>query len=438
MAEPGRPIEGVVRDADTKAPIPGAIVTAMQLSGSIMSIEGLITATTDAEGRYRLIGLPKGDGHVLSVYPPLDQPYFVTDFLKVSAGPGIEPVRFDIALHRGVWIDGRVTDAKTRPAGAGGHPLLSVPGQYACPDVPQLPRQSMSVNWTGDRYRTDDQGRFRVVGIPGRGIVAVKSFARSYQLGVGSDRLSERPGGQSMRREGLPTYNQMSPQDFEAVAEVDVPADGVGMHQDFALQPSPSLTIQLLDPEGKPLTNVTAFGRFPDHRHGDQNLYDKSQAEIYGLDPAKAKTVLFLHHDRKLGAVLTIKPGESASAGQPKVTLRPCATVTGRIVDAEGKPVTGGIWVQLDGQGDADRPRVYSSMEPIGADGRFRIDNLAAGRDLYLAGEGPNGPRSFRQRQDGAAAVPTVRAGPQLETGFGPGDQPGHVQRRDRPTHQDL
>jgi len=156
------------------------------------------------------------------------------------------------------------------------------------------------------------------------------------------------------------------------------------MHQDFALAPSPSLTIQLLDPEGKPLTNVTAFGRFSDRKHGDQNLSDQSQAEIFGLDPAQGKTVLFLHHKRKLGAIVTIKPGESASAGQPKVTLRPCATVSGRIVDAEGKPVTGGIRVQLDEQGDAFHPRLYSSMEPIGADGRFRIDNLAGGGTYTL------------------------------------------------------
>jgi beta-lactamase regulating signal transducer with metallopeptidase domain/protocatechuate 3,4-dioxygenase beta subunit len=388
VSEPGRPIEGVVRDAGTKAPIKGVMVTAQQLSGSIMSIEGLITAKTDAEGRYRLVGLPKGDAHVLSVYPPLDQPYFVTDFLKISAAPGIEPVKFDIALHRGVWIDGRVSDAKTgQPVRAVIHyyPYLANTHAQTFPNF----RLPMSANWTGDRCHTDDQGRFRVVGIPGSGIVAVKSFALSYRHGVGSDRLSVHPvnvppAQESMRHDFLPTYNQMSPQDFEAVAEVNVPADGVGMHQDFALEPSPSLTIQLFDPEGKPLTHVAAFGRFSENKQRDPKLYDKSQVEVFELDPAKARTVLFLHRDRKLGAVLTFPPGESAGAGQPKVTLRPCATVTGRIVDAEGNPVAGGISVELEGERDDVRRPVYSSMEPIGVLGRFRIENLAPGATYAL------------------------------------------------------
>src|SRR4029077_13352182 len=108
---------------------------------------------------------------------------------------------------------------------------------------PNFRANSISANWTGGRYLTDHRGAYRIVGVPGRGIVAVNSFARSYQLGVGGDRLSERPARQSMRREGLPTYNQIHPHDFEAVAEVDVPEDAGVMHQDFALQPTPSLTI---------------------------------------------------------------------------------------------------------------------------------------------------------------------------------------------------
>ena len=57
---------------------------------------------------------------------------------------------------------------------------------------------------------------------------------------------------------------------------------------DLVLQPSPSLTVRLVGPEGKPLTNVTVWGRFPhDRDFGDKNLYDQSRTQISGLDPAR-------------------------------------------------------------------------------------------------------------------------------------------------------
>ena len=87
----------------------GAVVTAERLGGSTWSIDGLVNSTTNSDGKYQLLGLPKGDGHVLKVYPPLDQPYFITDGLKVSAGVGLEALKYDIALKRGVWITGRAS-----------------------------------------------------------------------------------------------------------------------------------------------------------------------------------------------------------------------------------------------------------------------------------------------------------------------------------------
>ena len=236
-----------------KAPIPGAIVTAMQLAGSIMNIEGLITARTDAEGRYRLVGLPKGDGHVLSVYPPLDRPYFITDFLKVSAGPGLEPVRFDIALNEG---SGSPAASPTRrPASRCGRPSITTRSWPT-----RMPRTfpNFRANYrsppTGPATDTAPTTKADSASSACRavGIVAVKSFDRSYRLGVGGDRALRVPSrDRRTGRDGLPTYNQIHPQDFKAVAEVDAPADAVGMHQDFALEPSPSLTIAARRPRGQ-------------------------------------------------------------------------------------------------------------------------------------------------------------------------------------------
>ena len=89
-----RPIEGFVRDAETKQPIPGAIVTAAALSGSTLTIEGSISTETDADGPLPAARTAQGrsTGHKLAVYPPFDRPYFVTRRIEAPATPGYEPL----------------------------------------------------------------------------------------------------------------------------------------------------------------------------------------------------------------------------------------------------------------------------------------------------------------------------------------------------------
>ena len=395
--EPGRPIEGMVRDAETKEPIPGAIVTAMQLFASTLSIEGMIATTTDGKGRYRLAGLPKGNGHKLSVYPALDRPYFITEFLEVPVSPGLGPVHYDIALKRGIWISGRVTDAKTgQPVQAAIHyyPFLANKHAEGYPNF----RAGLSLFWTGSRYRTDAEGRYRVVGLPGRGIVAVKSFDQTYRVGVGVDRLSVQPGARSDRSYGLPTYNAIDPREFEAVAEVDPPADVLEAGRDFLLERGMSLTVQVVEPDGKPLTEVMAEGRSAVPRMGDTNLHEQTRFQVVGLDPKVSRTVVFEHRIRKLGATLVIKPGDLANAGERIVTLRPCATVTGRLVDAEGKPVRGGIERHMYYGANNEESTVFQP-ENLDADGRFRIDDLAPGAKYTLWAKDPADYRVDGERE---------------------------------------
>lgn len=377
VVEPGRTIEGVVRDAKTKAPIPNATVTANQLANSLMSIEGLINAVTDGEGRYRLIGLPKGDGHKVGVHPPLDQPYFITERLPVTAGPGLGPVNFDIELRRGLWITGRITDAKTgKPVQSAIHyfPFLTNTNAVG---FPNFEPGTLSLHWTGSSYRTDRDGRYRVVGLPGRGLVAAKSFDRSYRLGVGADTFPEKPSKLAGRTNGLPTYNEVDPNDYQTVAAVDPSNGSAEFARDLALEPSPSLSIELLDPEGNPLSGAVVWGRFPEPLDaGDHNLYDQTRTQIVGLDPAKPRTVVFEHRERKLGAIVVVKPGEE---GQRRVTLQPCAVVTGRVVDADGRPVAGGVAVSL-ARASGERSREFQlTGVAFDANGRFRIDSLPAG-----------------------------------------------------------
>ena len=49
-----------------------------------------------------------------------------------------------------------------------------------------------------------------------------------------------------------------------------------------------------------------------------------------------------------------------SDAAERTVVLQPCATVRGRVADADGKPVTGGIRIRLLNEGDLGRPDVDS------------------------------------------------------------------------------
>ena len=224
MVEPGRPIEGLVRDAETKEPIPGAIVTAMQLFGSKMSIEGMITTMTDAEGRYRLVGLPKGNGHKLSVYPPLDRPYFITEFLKVpaSAGPRACALRHRTEARH---LDHAAASPMPRPASRSRRPSITTLSwrtstrQAIRTSARRLPLYLDGQPLSNRRRRP--LSRCRPAGPGNRGGQELRPDLSAR----GRDRQALGAiGPRSDRSYGLPTYNAMNPREFQAVAEVDPPA----------------------------------------------------------------------------------------------------------------------------------------------------------------------------------------------------------------------
>jgi beta-lactamase regulating signal transducer with metallopeptidase domain len=206
--EPTRPIDGTVRDAETGAPIPGATVTAAALSGSELMLDGLISAETDSWGRYRLVGLPKEGvkGHKLAVYPPLDRPYFITRRIEAPARPGLDPVEFNIALRRGIWITGKVTDVATGKSVSAAVDYFPFLANAHARDYPNFDPDITASLAIKTRYKTDDEGRFRVVGLPGRGVVTAHTDDRGYRVGVGAESIEGRD-----ERHQLPTYDRISP-----------------------------------------------------------------------------------------------------------------------------------------------------------------------------------------------------------------------------------
>jgi hypothetical protein len=169
----GQAIEGTVRDRDTGRPIAGARLTTSGIG------VGDVIGTSDAQGRYRLEGMTQGSKYLLTVSVD-NRPYInVSRPIEGQAGPG--PVRLDVALKRGVWVEGRVAKASNgKPVKAiiYYYPARDNPHVKECPDAPFLtarPPGNLLIE-------TDGDGRFRTAVVPGRGLIVVQAIADGYQV----------------------------------------------------------------------------------------------------------------------------------------------------------------------------------------------------------------------------------------------------------------
>jgi RNA polymerase sigma factor (sigma-70 family) len=174
-AGPARPIVGVVRDVDTGRPVPGAVVQSHRFAGS--QVEGVdrLRTRADAEGRYRLDGMPVGKGNALLARGPADQPYLPAR-RDVDTSQGDGPAILDLKVKRGLWAEGQVTDAVT------GRPLTAAIDYYclwANPHGADAPG-FIFASALGASYHTDAAGRFRVPVLPGPGLVAAMLHGQKY------------------------------------------------------------------------------------------------------------------------------------------------------------------------------------------------------------------------------------------------------------------
>ena len=189
-AAPTKPVFGVVKDKDTGKPLAGVRIRCNKTAE--FPVHGLfgIEATTDEHGRYRLVGLPKGSGNQVIATPTSGEPYLAAGF-DLPDTPGLDPISFDIALKRGVVIEGRVIDKKT------GEPLAAFVEYHAYRDNPNL-ADAMGFDrvLNSGRYKTEPDGSYRLVGLPGHGLVAAvyTGGAKEYLKGTGV------PGGDVARR----------------------------------------------------------------------------------------------------------------------------------------------------------------------------------------------------------------------------------------------
>ncbi len=204
-AAPTQPIMGTVRDAVTGKPLANVgVAAAFPPPGWTMN--ELLRTETDADGHYRLVGLTKADRDSprdrfrLNIVSNIEQPYFLRK-VEVPFTAGLSPVTVDVALHRGVWIEGRVSDKVTGepvPSHVSYRPLLSNPFARKFPEFGA--DGEIEGDYMQYVYVTEEDGTFRVPGLPGAESWASARVSRGAPLGPPNGPNAARTAWESARR----------------------------------------------------------------------------------------------------------------------------------------------------------------------------------------------------------------------------------------------
>lgn len=357
---PGNTIRGTIRDRDTGQPVAGARVMTWS--------EGSRPLISDARGQYRLTSQPRGRENYLTITVE-DRPY-IKLVKSIKDVDGKAPV--DVTLRRGVWLEGKVVNK------ANGKPVKAVITYYPFrdnPHVKECPDASFLNNNVSDEveFPTDAQGRFRAVGLPGGGILAVQVKEPGY---LTARPLDEKTAGNVLHAANFQYY--MTP--YHALVTLDVPDGEATSIPDIALTAGREQHIQIVAPDGKPVTGARILclqvGLLRQSLTGE--IIADAEWSFANAHPGKAESIIISHAGRSLGAIIELKGDEPDPV---RVVLQTCGTVTGRLVDEDGKPRPG-MRLRL-GQRfrSAGQWTGTERMDGLTTDraGRFRIATLVPG-----------------------------------------------------------
>ena len=112
-------------------------------------------------------------------------------------------------------------------------------------------------------YRSDENGRFRIPVIPGRGVLAGRVEGGGYMSGFGSYQI---PEFQAMASKGKSIENQqltsdaLSPLRYHSVRDIEPPSDASEIEVNLPLDPGASVKLSVVDSDGKPIAMTSVRG----------------------------------------------------------------------------------------------------------------------------------------------------------------------------------
>lgn len=356
---PAVPIYGTVTELRSGAPVPNAEVFVERLFSGPGRIDSPtrhgtqhIRTVTDAEGRYRLTGIPPGEGHVLNVIPQKSEPLIVAAH-TFSLPPDQGDAEVNLQMMRGIWIEGRVTD------GTSGLPLQGEVTYSALRSNPNTPDKfGLGIFTNADRIQSDAEGRYRLPGLPGKGIVQFRFAGKTvYPRRIGAEQVE----GFDPRLDYIPVINASGPlSSWNRIQQIDPPLDATSFTCDLTLTAGQSVVGRALLPDGSAVTSLKAFGM--EELDGFWKEQKTSEFTVTNYDGTGPRDLYFKTADNRLAAHARL---QGSAPRELVVTLQPTVTVSGRLIETE----------------TADPAEGYMVLCASTSRGKFRFDEVVTRED---------------------------------------------------------
>ena len=227
---------------------------------------------------------------------------------------------------------------------------------------------------------TKEDGSYRVVGLPGPGLVAVHRDLPRMANYLSAPERDDEYGFKDETPLHTAPVALTHPGNYSALARIDPAKGAEPVMRDVTLDLGWTFTGTVLGPDRKPLDGVRGWGLWV------REKTNTAEFTVPAFNPRRPRD-LFLKHPAK-GLVGMVPPPKS-NGGSVTVQMEPGAVVTGRLLDANGQPWAD-VELSVSFRMKLGSHRWSYSPEPIKTDqnGRFRIDTLLPGYEFVLSHDG--------------------------------------------------